>query len=153
MVEPVTICIAIAVGISTLIGVYSASKECYRTRFMFSVMDNYDCECPEYAILWNILSYSSHVNSRKVKKRDKRKMTPKSEKVLTITSVAEFKEEIEIPNEKIGTFQLVHDRDDLGQMCIRLICSNNEKLAYFRNRLFVDKISPSSLILVGCSTK
>lgn len=153
MVEPVTICIAIAVGISTLIGVLTASRECYKSRFMMSAIENYDVECPEYPILWNILSYSDHVNSRKVNKRDKRKMNQKSEKVLIITCVAEFEEKIEIPDKKSYTFELVSDRDDLGQPCIRLICSNNEKLEYFRKRLFADKINPSSLLLIGCSAK
>ena len=138
MVEPVTICIAIAVGISTLIGVLTASRECYKSRFMMSAIENYDVECPEYPILWNILSYSDHVNSRKV---------------LIITCVAEFEEKIEIPDKKSYTFELVSDRDDLGQPCIRLICSNNEKLEYFRKRLFADKINPSSLLLIGCSAK
>jgi hypothetical protein len=166
MVEPVTICIAVAVGISTLIGVFSVSKECYKTRFIFSVMDNYDIECPEYPILWDILSFPDHVNNREVKKRDKRRMTSTSEKVQTIISIAEFRQktgfkrkiesrqkiDLKQKTEESYTFELVHDRED-GQTCIRLMCSNNEKLEYFRKRLFVEGIDPSELVLVSCSTK
>jgi hypothetical protein len=116
-------------------------------------MISYDNECKEYAILWNILSCPEHVNNKEVMKCDHRKMSPSSEKVRVILDIAKFKHKTNIWLDKLYQVWLVHDKDDLGRVCIRMFCFTNNAMVYYKKKLFEDGINPLDLIMISCSAR
>lgn len=155
MVEPVTICIAVAVSISTAIGLLYGANEVYKNRFRHHIMDCYEVDDPEYPTLFAILSHPGHVENSMIRKRDQRRLDPSDPnmpKVKTISDICRFREKTDLYPEKLYRCWMVHDKEE-GVPCIRVFYFTNTAMEHFQERLFEDKISPDRLVLEGCSKR
>jgi len=152
MVEPITICIAVSIGISALLGLAFGAADLYRNRFKTHIMECYEADDPEYLILWKFLCHPNHVKNPAVKKRDRRRIAPDSDKEKTISDIVRFREDTDLWPEKLYRVWMVHDHEE-GRPCIRLFFFTNNAMEYFQDRLFEDKMAATDLILESCSKR
>ncbi len=172
MAEIATVCfitIAITAAIGTGILVSDAASSLFKKRFSLGifpfVMATYPSTQSEYKILWDILSYSEHVNSSEVVTKTFRSY-PESIEIDDDSSVSDDEIEIiiDISRFKIDSIRqtyrlfterlwLAHDVDEFGRFVIRMICPNDDIMKMFKRFIFHYEFHPSELVLLNCSSR
>ncbi len=170
MVEPITICfvlVAVTAVVGTGILASDTSSNLFKKRFSLGIfpfaMATYPSTQQEYKILWDILSYHTHVNSSEVVTKTFRPYPGgdgddddnNEEEVEIITDIARFK--INSSRQVYSLFTervwLAHDTDEFGRFVVRVICPTDNIMKMFKRFIFHNKFHPSELVLLNCSPR
>ena len=149
MAEPVSICILAVIG---AIALSSKASDLYRNRFWLFHTRTYCSGEAEYKILWDILTDPNHMASTEVVKIESRPDPTSGESTPIIIDIARFELTNNAANYKLW---LVHDSDQFGRFCIRMMCFSRSALGFYNSVLFGDEKNfvPSMIFLANCSPR
>ena len=150
MAEPISIGILAVIG---AIALASKASEMYRNRFWLFPTKTYYVGETGYKILWDILTDPNHVASTEVVKRESRPHPESNVNTEIITDIARF----ELTDKSNADFKLwlVHDYDQFGRPCIRMMCFSNAAQKFYNSVLFGEEKNfvPSMIYLANCSPR